>query len=114
MKVLQDLSCPFCPGIVETRTQRLWDCLQSSTVWGFVNKVLEETLAYLQYPSVRRQMTLHKTKRMYDGEKVAAQLNTLCKNLPYPVAENSAMGSKAPRIEKDTEPCTKTEIPNLT
>ena len=60
-------------------------------------------LAYLQYPSVRRQLTLHKTKRMFDEEKVAAQLNTLCRGLPTPDAENSALGREALPAKKTTK-----------
>ena len=50
------------------------------TLGGMVKEeVGGQPLAYLQYPFVRRQHTLHKSKRMFKEERVAAQLNTLCK-----------------------------------
>ena len=48
------------------------------TLGGMVKEEVDRQLplVYLQYPSVRRQLTLHKSKKMFNEERVADQLNT--------------------------------------
>ena len=43
MKILQDPSCPHCPGTPETQIQGLWKCPKTAQVWVFINTVMEET-----------------------------------------------------------------------
>ena len=58
-------------------------------------------------------MTLHKTKRIYEAEKVAAQLNTLKDELPNLALEKPGAGNMAPKAEKTTHPGPKKESPSL-
>ena len=70
-------------------------------------------LAYLQCPSIRRQVTLHKSKRLYEAGKVAAQLNLKKEKSPNHVPEETGAGNKAPKIEKAAQlNLKKEETPN--
>ena len=43
MKLIQDPSCPHCPGITESRIHRFWKCPKAAAIWSFIKEVLKET-----------------------------------------------------------------------